>query len=171
MIIKRVIRTALMAWAGAACLAGAASAQEADFLRIGFTYGSLARFGVSVEYLWDQTGAEVIIGTRHFNDFEISAMAKQYLGEGPVKAYVGFGLSNVTEWDEGNAATGLLLRAPIGVEFRTFDANWLGLDISAHRALAVKRADPEDKRPPRTFIIPLPGAYWKYGSRRAGDGY
>lgn len=146
-------------------------AQEADFLRLGFTYGSLARFGLSVEYLWNQTGAEVIIGTRQFSDFEVSVMGKQYLGEGPVKGYVGLGLSNVTEWSQGGVASGVLIRAPIGVEFRTFDANWLGLDISAHRALAVKRADPEDHRPPRTFIVPLPGAYWKYGSRRAGNGY
>lgn len=172
MMLRCLIPGAVVAVTAWGTLPDGAAAQEAEFLRIGFTYGSLARFGLSLEYLWDQTGAEVIVGTRHFNDVEISAMAKQYLGEGPVKAYVGFGLSNVTEWGhQGGVATGLLLRVPVGAEFRTFDANWLGLDISAHRALAVKRADPEDHRPPRTFIIPLPGAYWKYGSRRAGDGY
>ena len=151
---------------------GPGSAQEAEFLRIGFAYGSLSRFGISVEYVKDQTAAEVIVGTRRFDDLVLSLMAKQYLGEGFARGYAGVGLSNVTEWGRmGGVATGLLLRVPVGVEFRTFDANWLGLDVSVHRALAVKRADPEDTRPPRTFPIPLPGAYWKVGDRRAGTGY
>ena len=168
---RRLRRTVAFLAAALCAAAGPAAAQEADFLRLGFSYGSLSRFGISLEYVWDQTGAEVIVGTRHFQDISVSAVAKQYLGEGPVKGYLGLGLSNVTEWAHGGVATGLLLRAPIGVEFRTFDANWVGLDISVHRALAVKRADPEDQRPPRTFLVPLPGAYWKYGDRRGGAGY
>ncbi len=150
---------------------GSLAAQEADFLRVGITYGSLSRFGLSVEYVWDQTGAELIVGTRSFEDVIVSAVAKQYLGEGLARGYVGVGLTGATEWSEGGVATGLLLRAPLGLELRPSGPNWFGLDISVHRALVVNRADPEDQRPPRAFPIPLPGFYWKYGHRRAGTGY
>lgn len=148
-----------------------AAQEEADFLRIGVTLGSTSFVGIAVEYVWDQTAAEVTLGTWALRDFSVSVVGKQYLGEGRVRGYLGLGLWNVTAFEEEGIGSGLVLRAPVGGELRTFESNWFGLDVSVNRALLVKRADPEDDTPPRSSIVPLPGFYWKWGHRRAGDGY
>jgi hypothetical protein len=147
-------------------LNGAAQTSESDLLRFGVSLGSTAFLGVSVEYVWDQTGLEVSLGTWSFHDFSIAVSGKQYLGEGVAKGFVGLGIWNVTAFQSEGTGTGLIVRAPVGAELETFDRGVLGVELNLSRAVWVKRADPEDRTPPRDRVVPLPGFYYKWAEVR-----
>lgn len=139
---------------------------EPERLRIGLTFGSTALVGVSVEYVWNRTAVEVDLGTWAFRDVSVAVSGKQYIGQGRVQGFVGLGLWNVTASQEAGVGSALILRAPIGLEVETFDETDLGAELNVSRALWIRRADPEDVRPPRSRIVPLPGFYLKWAQVR-----
>jgi hypothetical protein len=143
-----------------------AQSSEPDLLRFGLTLGATSFLGLSLEYVWDQTAVELSLGTWSFHDFSIAVSGKQYIGEGLMKGFLGLGVWNVTAFQSEGIGTGLILRSPLGVELETFDRGALGAEVNLSRALWVKRADPEDRTPPRDRIVPLPGFYYKWAERR-----
>ncbi len=144
----------------------AQSSMQDDQLRIGITIGSTSFVGLSVEYFFDERRSiDLNLGTWSLRDISTSVVVKQYAGGGGARAYLGLGLWNVFAWQEEGFGGALIVRAPIGLEFEPFDKATLGADISVSRAVWVNRADPEDKTPPASRLVPLPGFYFKWAAR------
>ena len=58
-----------------------------------------------------------------------------------------------------------MVRAPIGVEWSTWDAHALTLDFNVNQGIWIRRSDPEDDTPMNRRLIPLPGAAWRWRTR------
>jgi len=137
-----------------------------DQLRIGITVGSTSFVGLSIEYFVDERRSlDLTLGTWALRDISTSFVAKQYVGGGDARAYVGLGLWTMLAWQEEGRGSALVLRMPVGAEWEAFDKTSLGVDVSVSRALAVRRADPDDDRGPAARLVPLPGFYLRWASR------
>ena len=135
--------------------------------RFGITLGGTAFVSAAAEYQFDGRGIELSVGTFSWRDLSLSAVGKQYVGGSDVRGFVGAGFwTSVAFPAEGRTGYALLLRVPVGVEARAGERHAAGLELGLNRALAVRRTDPEDLRPPRARVVPLPGILYRYGARR-----
>ncbi len=124
------------------------------------------RFGVSVfgasmvalvaEYRWDHQGLEVQAGTWRLRDLSLAVTAKQYVGSSSIEPFVGAGLWAITARQDGGTGFGLVARLPVGVGWDFGSRHNAAFTIHLNRALAVKRPGPEEGRPLRTGLVPLP---------------
>lgn len=137
------------------------SEEEPDRLRVGISLGGTGLVGVSFEYLRGNQGYEAVLGTLSFNDLSLALAAKQYLASGQLRPAVGVGLWGMAAWTEEGKGAVLLFRVPVAVEWRTSEADALGIEVGFNRGLYVNRTDPEDETPVRSNLIPFPGAYYR----------
>lgn len=145
--------------------AAPASAQPDDGFRFGLTLGGISTAGIVVEAFDRHGSTEINLGTFGFRDLSISAVRRHYPGRARVRPTVGIGLWAViglaAEEGERTAAS-LVLRAPIGVEWRPADRHALTFDINLNRGLLIRRADPSDDTPMSRRLIPLPGIAYRW---------
>lgn len=133
--------------------------------RFGVTFGGVSTIGFTVEYVHGHQGYEVTVGTWSFHDLSLAVDAKEYLGAGSLRPFVGAGL-----WLVGAAPRGkgerlglaAVLQAPIGVDWNVVGRHSVGFTINVNRALAVRRTDPEDQLPLNHRLVPLPGFYYRW---------
>ncbi len=161
---SRPQRVLLFAWLAAlatACAPGTASAQY----RVGVVLGGTSPWGVLFEYRWKRQGLEVQAGTWSFRDLSLSVTAKQYVGSNAVEPYVGAGLWGIVARAEQGTGYGLIARLPVGVDWEFVSRHSAGFAIHFNRALALRRPDPVDRRPPRAAFIPLPELSYRWLAR------
>ena len=161
-----------------------------DGLRIGLTVGGVSKVGVVFErFLNGNQSLELTVGTWSFKEISTSLVIKRYflsndLDAGwykPIHPFIGAGL-----WVVGvkppAERLGLALSAivPIGIDWSfPFDADpscnnrscpvghhALGVSVNLNRALLVRRSNPEDQLPLNGRLVPLPGAYYRFMTRR-----
>ena len=130
-------------------------------LHVGLTLGGISFVGIAVEYVWGDRSLDITFGTWSFRDLSVSVVAKQYLGPGPTRPFVGMGLWAVGTRTHRTGAA-LVLHAPIGVDWESSDQHHLGMAMNINRALLVRRADPDDIRGTNDRLIPLPGFYYRW---------
>ncbi len=149
----------------AASTQGSALAQtgsDSNQIRIGVTLGGIGLYGVAVEFRSGDHSIDVNVATFTFHDASVSVVGKRYFGAGGARPFVGAGLWGVLGRQEANSGKVLLLRAPVGIDWRVTGDHFLGGAISINKALAVKRPDPEDDSPMSGRPIPLPGFYYRW---------
>lgn len=142
----------LAAWT--LCFASSSSLEAQ--VKIGVALGGASTVALLVEKRWEHHGLEAQLGTWGFRDISISVTGKQYVGSAAVEPFVGLGLWGLFAFSEEGRGAGLVARAPVGLDWNFSGAHTATATVYLNRALALKRPDPEDKRPPRTAIIPLP---------------
>lgn len=148
-----------------AAAAAPAAAQPADGFRFGVTFGGISSFGLVAEAIDRHGSFEVNLGTIGLRDLSLSVVRRHYLGAATARPMVGLGVWAVVGFsDDDRERTGvaLLLRAPIGVEWRMADRHALTVDIAINRGLLVRRADPDDDSPVSPRPIPLPGLSYRW---------
>lgn len=131
---------------------GAASAQY----RFGVSLGGASTVALLVEHRWAHQGLELQVGTWQFRDLSLSVTARQYVGSYRVEPFVGLGLWGIVARAEEGTGYGLIARIPTGLNWDIGSRHAVSMNIYLNRALALRRPDPEDRRPPRTTLIPLP---------------
>ena len=149
----------------AAGIPGSAVAQsgsDSNQIRIGLTLGGIGLFGVAVEFRSGDNSIDVNVATFTFHDASVSVVGKRYFGAGDARPFVGAGLWGVLGRQEASSGRVLLLRVPVGLDWRVTGDHFLGGAISINKALAVKRSDPEDDTPLSGRPIPLPGFYYRW---------
>lgn len=131
-------------------------------MRFGVSFGGISTVGLTVEFFDDHHSLDLTVGTWSFRDISLSVVAKQYLGGGSLKPFVGAGLWVVVAAppDErlGFAA---VLRAPVGVDWQVQGDHALGAALNVNRGLFVRRTDPEDDLPLNKRLVPLPEVYYR----------
>lgn len=154
----------------AACLALAlvgvlatAPAPVAAQYRLGISAGGASTVALVAEYRWAHQGVEVQLGTWGFRDASVSVTAKQYVGSYAVEPFVGVGLWGMTASAEAGRGFGLIARFPVGFEWTFAGKHAVAATVHLNRALALRRPDPEDTRPPRTALVPLPEFSYRWG--------
>ncbi len=131
--------------------------------RFGITFGGISTIGFTVEYVHGHQGYEVTVGTWSFRDLSVAVAAKEYLGAGRLKPFVGGGLWLVGAAPKGErVGLAAVLQAPIGVDWNLAGRHSVGFAINVNRALAVRRTDPEDNLPLNHRLVPLPGLYYRW---------
>ena len=134
-----------------------------DRIRIGVTLGGTGLVGLVTEYLRGDWSAELTVGTISFRDVAVAIAGKRYFGEGELHPAVGAGFWSLSAWTDDGSGSVFLLRFPIALDWRFNETHAVGLEVGLNRALTVDRLDPEDDTPARSTIVPLPGAYYRYG--------
>lgn len=157
---RRVLLAGAMLSTLTTAATGAASAQY----RFGVSFGGASTVALLVEYRWAHQGLEVQAGTWQFRDLSLSVNARQYVGSYKVEPFVGVGLWGIVARAEEGTGYGLIARFPTGLNWDIGSRHAVSMNIYLNRALALKRPDPEDRRPPRTTIIPLPELSYRFGS-------
>lgn len=142
--------------------AGAVQAAEQDGLRLGVTLGGISFLGVSVEYRWGPRSVDLNVGTWALRDLSVSVVGKQYLGPEGLRPYFGAGLWGVVAFPAEGSGSVLVLRAPIGVDWRAASDSFVGGAVSINRGLWVRRSDPADDTPLDRRLVPLPGFYYRW---------
>lgn len=141
--------------------AGQASGDGSE-VRVGLTLGGIGLAGIVVEFRDGDNSIDVNLATFTFHDLSVSVVGKRYIGGGDARPFVGAGLWGVFGRAEEGPGSVLLLRAPIGVDWRFVDDQFVGGAIAINEALVVRRPDPEDDTPPSRRPIPLPGFYYRW---------
>ncbi|MBT8337249.1 MAG: hypothetical protein KJO11_11645 [Gemmatimonadetes bacterium] len=160
------MRRLLTALVGLLLMAQPAEAQRRETARLGISVGGVSTIGVIVEYLDGQGSIELNVGTWSFRDLSVSVVRRHYLGVARVRPTVGLGLWGVLAFpSDGRPSAALVVRAPIGVEWSTWDAHALTLDVNVNQGIWIRRSDPDDDNPMSRRLIPLPGAAWRWRSR------
>ncbi len=155
-------------WAAAlvaSCLV-ASPAPAAAQTRIGVSVGGASTVALLVERRWQGRGLEFQLGTWGFRDFSASATGKLYAGSRAVEPFVGIGLWGIVARADLGTGLGLIARLPIGVGWDVHARHNGALAVYLNRALALKRPDPANLRPPRTTIVPLPELSYRWQVRR-----
>lgn len=153
----------ILVFAGLAALATASVPDNASAqYRVGVVLGGTSPWGLLVEYRWKRQGLELQAGTWSFRDLSLSVTAKQYVGSNAVEPYVGAGLWGIVARTEEGTGYGLIARLPVGLDWEFISRHSAGFAIHFNRALALKRPDPVDRRPPRTAFIPLPELSYRW---------
>ncbi len=161
-VVRRSLRLlGLCAWMGALAGPEAASAQY----RFGVSLGGAGMMALVAEYRWEHQGLELQAGTWRFRDLGLSLTARQYIGSRAIEPYVGAGLWGIVAGSEAGTGFGLIARFPIGLDWRFASDHAAGAALYFNRALAVKRPDPQDRRPPRGVLIPLPEISYRWQPR------
>jgi hypothetical protein len=154
-----------LALAGLLVLAGARSASAQDEgLRVGVYFGGTSLVGVLFDYFDSSGSTEITLGTFSFRDLSVSVVRRQRFGGGAVQPTIGLGLWAITALPGDGERTGLALvaRAPVGIDWNLRGDHFLTLDANLNRALLVRRTDPEDRTPPVSRIVPLPGVAYRW---------
>lgn len=148
---------------GLLALCAPASAQPRDGLRFGVTLGGISTVGAVVESFDRHGSTELTIGTFGFRDISLSLVRRYYPGVARTRPSIGLGLWGVVGFPaDERTATALVLRMPVGVEWRPADRHAITLDINVNRGLWIRRADPEDDTPVSRRLIPLPGISYRW---------
>lgn len=158
---QRVLVLAGFAALASASVPGTAAAQY----RVGVVMGGTGAWGLLVEYRWKRQGLEFQAGTWSFRDLSLAVTAKQYVGSNAVEPYVGAGLWGIVGKAEEGTGYGLIARLPVGLDWEFVSRHSAGFAIHLNRALALKRPDPADRRPPRSAVIPLPEVSYRWLAR------
>ena len=141
------------------------SAAREDQIRVGVLFGGTSLLGFISEYQRGDWSAELIVGT--FGPFQgvfsAALTAKRYISGGGLRPAVGGGLWGVVVRTDEGIGSLLTLRLPVALDWNFRGGHALGLEVGLNRALTVDRVDPEDEAPPRSRIVPFPGAYYRYG--------
>ncbi len=145
-------------WMTALADTGSASAQY----RFGVSLGGAGFAALVAEYRWSHQGLELQLGTWRFRDLNLSLTAKQYVGSYAVEPYAGLGLWGILARSEAGTGFGLIARFPVGLDWDFASRHAASLTLHFNRALALKRPDPEDRRPPRRAFIPLPEISYRW---------
>lgn len=145
---------------GAAPAAGQST--HPDGFRFGIMLGGISLVNLTMEYTWGDRSVDVTVGTWAFQDVSVSVVGKQYLGPGGSRPYFGLGLWGVAAFAPEGTGSVLVLRAPIGVDWRILQGHNLGAAMNINRALWVRRTDPDDDTPLNERVVPLPGVYYKW---------
>lgn len=132
-------------------------------VRVGITLGGTGFLGLVTEYRRNDWAGELTLGTISFREIAVAAAGKRYFGDGSFHPAVGLGLWSLTAWTEDGSGSILILRAPLAVEWNVAGGHSAGLEVALNRALMVNRLDPEDDTPPNRTIVPIPGAYYRFG--------
>ncbi len=135
-------------------------------LHLGLSIGGASTVAVLVEQRWERRGLEVQFGTWGFRDVSVSVTAKQYIGSRAVEPFVGVGLWGIVARGDAGRGLGLIARLPIGLGGTVRSRHNAALAVYLNRALALRRPDPQDRRPPRTTIIPLPEISYRWRTER-----
>lgn len=134
--------------------------------RYGLTLGGTAFISLVFEYESGNRAVEFALGTFSGRDLSLAVTGKQYLG-GDLRAFAGAGFWGVAAFPaDQRAGFALIARAPIGVDWHAFERHAAGFELNLNRALAMRRPDPVDERPPRTRIVPLPAFYYRFADPR-----
>ena len=155
-----VAATLVVAAILAAAAPGAASAQY----RFGVSFGGASTVALVVEHRWAHQGLEVQAGTWGFRDLSLSVNARQYVGSYRVEPFVGVGLWGMVARAEEGTGYALIARFPTGLNWDIGSRHAVSMNIYLNRALALKRPDPEDHRPPRRMLVPLPELSYRFRS-------
>lgn len=165
MISSRLLRSIWLPALFAAAAVASPQTASAQY-RVGVVLGGASAWGVLVEYRWKRQGVELQAGTWSFrNDLSVSVTAKQYVGANAVEPYFGAGLWGIVARVEEGTGYGLIARLPIGADWEFASRHSAGVAVHFNRALALRRPDPEDRRPPRGAFIPLPEFNYRWLSR------
>jgi len=132
-------------------------------IRVGVSLGGTGFLGILAEYIVDDWGAELNLGTLSFREIAVAVTGKRYFTDGRIRPAVGLGLWSLTAWTEDGSGSILLLRAPVAADWDVARGHALGVEVAWNRALAVNRLDPDDDTPPNRSLVPLPGFYYRYG--------
>ena len=140
----------------------AQGAGAGDGVRFGITFGGISTVGLVVELFDDTRGYELGVGTWSFRDLAVSAVVKEYFGAGGLRPYLGAGFWVVAAWPpEERVGLALVLRAPVGVDWRLADDHAVGAALNVNRGLWVRRSDPDDDLPMNNRLVPLPEIYYR----------
>lgn len=150
--LRRLTAAGLLLVAANAAAPDTVSAQY----RFGISLGGASTVALVVEHRWAHQGLEVQAGTWQFRDLSLSVTARQYVGSYAVEPFVGVGLWGIRARSEEGTGYGLIARFPTGFSWDFGSRHALSMNIYLNRALALRRPDPEDRRPPRKTLIPLP---------------
>lgn len=135
--------------------------------RYGVTLGGTSLVSLVFEYESSNRAVEFALGTFSGRDLSLAVTGKQYLGGGDLRAFAGAGLWGVAAFPaDQRTGFALIARAPIGVDWHARARHATGFELNLNRALAMRRPDPLDERPPRTRIIPLPAFYYRFADPR-----
>lgn len=160
-LLRRILLSVLIP-AGVPGVALAQANSDSNQIRVGITLGGIGLVGVAVEFRSGDNSIDVNVATFTFHDASVSVVGKRYFGAGDARPFVGAGLWGVLGRREASTGKVLLLRAPVGLDWRVADHHFLGGAISINKALAVKRPDPDDDTPMSGRPIPLPGFYYRW---------
>ena len=135
--------------------------------RYGLTLGGTGFISLVFEYESRNRAIELALGTFSGRDLSLAVTGKQYLGGGDLRAFAGAGFWGVAAFPaDQRAGFALIARAPIGVDWHALERHAAGFELNLNRALAMRRPDPLDERPPRTRIVPLPAFYYRFADPR-----
>ena len=134
--------------------------------RFGLSLGGASTVALVAEYRSNHQGLEVQAGTWQFQDLSLSVTGKQYMGSHAAEPFVGVGLWAIVARAEEGTGYGLIGRVPIGLDWAVATRHSVAFTIYLNRALALKRPDPEDLRPPRKSLVPLPEVSYRWQSGR-----
>ena len=134
-----------------------------DRIRIGLSVGGTGFLGIVSEYRRGDWSVELTLGTITFREISVALAGKRYFSGGDLRPVVGAGFWSLAAWTEDGSGSVFIFRAPIGIDWQLRGKHALGLELGLNRALAVDRLDPEDDTPPSSRIVPIPGAYYRYG--------
>ena len=148
---------------------GAQSPYENDQMgfRIGVTAGGIGLLGISFELRRGNSSVDLNLATFDFKDVSLAVTGKQYLGNRKLQPFLGIGIWGVNAFPKDHVErTGraLLLRIPLGVDWRLADAHSLGGSIALNEGLWVQRANQKDDRPISRRPVFLPGFYYRVRS-------
>ena len=152
---------------GPAAQEASVAGDDPPVYRYGLTLGGTSFISLVFEYESDNRAIEFALGTFSGRDVSLGVTGKQYVGGGSVRALAGFGFWGVAAFPaDQRAGFALIARAPIGVDWHALDRHATGFELGFNRALAMRRPDPLDERPPRTRIVPLPAFYYRFADPR-----
>ncbi len=132
-------------------------------VRLGVSLGGTGFLGLVTEYRRNDWAAELTLGTITFREIAVAVSTKRYFGDSAFQPFVGLGFWSLTAWTEDGSGSILIARAPLGVDWNISGGHSAGLEVALNRALVVNRLDPEDDTPPNRTIVPIPGAYYRFG--------
>ncbi len=161
--VARVAALAALVLALRSAPAAAQGPGAGDGVRFGVTFGGISTVSLVVELFRDTHALELALGTWSFRDVSVSAVAKEYLGTSRLRPFVGGGLWAVAAHPNGErTGLALVLRAPVGVDWRIADRHAAGAALDVNWGLWVRRSDPEDNLPMNRRFVPLPEVYYRF---------
>ncbi len=141
-------------------------AQQANTIRVGLSAGGVSTLGLLIEYVDGHGSTEFTVGTWSFRDLSVSLVRRQYFGVSSLRPVLGVGLWGILATPEGERpGMALVLRAPIGMDWRMDGDHFLTLDLNVNRGLWVRRTDPTDDTPLNQRLVPLPGISYRWWAR------
>lgn len=135
--------------------------------RYGLTLGGTSFISLVFEYESNNRAIEFALGTFSGRDVSLAVTGKQYVGGGSLRAVAGAGFWGVAAFPpDQRSGFALIARVPVGVDWHASEKHATGFELDFNRALAMRRPDPLDERPPSTRIIPLPAFYYRFADPR-----